>query len=88
MCIGEVNANLVERNEEGRLPCIADLIANKQSGENTALKDAEVAFHQREYGRLRAELQSAHEASQLPELPSDETRNALNDLLVRIRLAR
>jgi hypothetical protein len=31
-------------------------------------------------------LQAAHDASQLPELPSDETRAALNDLLVRIRL--
>jgi len=31
-------------------------------------------------------LQAAHEASTLPELPSDETRAALNDLLVRVRL--
>jgi hypothetical protein len=31
-------------------------------------------------------LQSAHEASVLPEMPSEETRAALNDLLVRIRL--
>jgi hypothetical protein len=45
-----------------------------------------VAFHQHEYERLRVELQAAHEASHLPELPSDETRNALNDLLVRVRL--
>jgi hypothetical protein len=35
---------------------------------------------------IRGELQSAHEASKLPELPSDKTRAALNDLLVRIRL--
>jgi hypothetical protein len=27
-----------------------------------------VAFHQREYGRLRAELQATHDASQLLEL--------------------
>jgi hypothetical protein len=32
------------------------------------------------------ELQAAHEASQLPELPSDETWKALNDLLLRVRL--
>src|SRR5260221_303070 len=70
----------------GASPYIADLIARKQSGENTKLEDADVAFHQREYERLRAELQAAHDASKLPEVPSDETRKALNDLLVRIRL--
>jgi len=31
------------------------------------------------------ELQAAHDASQLPELPS-ETRKAFNDMLVRVRL--
>jgi len=29
----------------------------------------------------------AHEANQLPELPSEETRAALIDLLVRVRLS-
>ena len=86
MRAGVVNANLVEMNAEARLPYIAELIARKQSGENTTLENADVAFHQSEYERLRVELQAAHEASQLPELPSDETRAALNDLLVRIRL--
>ena len=88
MRTGVINANLVELNEETRLPYIADLIARKQSGENTALEDADVAFHQREYERLRVELQAAHDTSQLPEVPSDETRKALNDLLVRIRMGR
>ena len=86
MRTGVVNANLVQLNEEARLPYITDLIARKQSGENTPLEDADVEFHQREYERLRVELQAAHDASQLPELPSDETRQALNDLLVRVRL--
>ena len=85
MRTGVVNANLVELNEGARLPYIADLIARKQSGENTTLEDADVAFHQSEYERLRVELQTAHDASQVSELPSDETRKALNDLLVRIR---
>jgi predicted nucleotidyltransferase len=83
---GVINANLVELNEEARLPYIADLVARKQSGENTTLEDADVAFHQREYERLRIELQAAHDASQLPEVPNEETRAALNDLLVRIRV--
>jgi hypothetical protein len=55
-------------------------------GHHTALEDADVAFHQREYERLRGELQAAHDASQLPEAPNNETRKALNDLLVRMRL--
>jgi uncharacterized protein len=87
MRTGVVNANLVELNEEACLPYIADLIASKQSGENTTLEDADAAFHQREYEHLRVELQAAHDASKLAELPSDETRSALNDLLVRVRLA-
>jgi hypothetical protein len=86
MRTGVVNANLVELNAEARLPYIADLIARKQSGENTALEDGDVAFHQSEYERLRAELQAAHDASQLPELASEATRRALNDLLVRTRV--
>jgi predicted nucleotidyltransferase len=85
MRTGVVNANLVELNEEARLSFIPDLIIRKQSGENTALEDADVAFHQSEYERLRAELQGAHDSSKLPELPSDESRSALNDLLIRLR---
>ncbi len=85
-----VNANLVELNAEARLPYIAALIVCKQSvclrTATTTLEDADVAFHQREYERLRVELQATHEASQLPELPSEKTRKTLNDLLVRVRL--
>jgi predicted nucleotidyltransferase len=88
MRTGVINANLIELNEEARLPYIADLIARKQSGENTTLEDADVEFHHREYERLRVELQAAHDASSLWEVPSDETRKALNDLLVRVRLVR
>ena len=86
MRTGVINANLVELNAETRLPYIADLIARKQSGENTTLEDTDVEFHHREYERLRVELQAAHDASQMRELPCDATRQALNDLLVRVRL--
>ena len=87
MRTGEVQANLVTLNEEFRLPFISDLIARKLAGpEQSTLENADIAFHESEYQRLRAELQSAHEASRLPEMPSEETRAALNDLLIRIRL--
>ena len=74
-------------NEEFRLPYIGELVARKLAGpEKSNLEDADIAFHESEYQRLRRELQVAHDASQLPEMPSEETRAALNDLLVRIRL--
>jgi hypothetical protein len=86
MRTGKVEANLVTLNEEFRLPYIADLVALKLAGlEKSKLDDADIAFHESEYQRLRGELQAAHDASQLPELPSDETRATLNDLLVRVR---
>jgi predicted nucleotidyltransferase len=88
MRTGEVEASLVKLNETFRLPCIPDLAAGKlASAEQSALSDADMSLHQSEYERLRGKLQAAHEASQLPELPSEETRAALNDLLVRVRLA-
>lgn len=86
MRTGEVEANLVRLNEEFRHPAIPDLIARKTAGpEKATLPDAETAFHEREYNRLRTELEEAGGQSSLPEAPS--TRPALNDLLVRLRLA-
>jgi len=90
MRTGVIEANIVTLNEEFRLPYITDLVARKLAGpENLAvgqLLESEIAFHAAEYERLRGVLESAYQASQLPELPSEETRQALNDLLVRIRL--
>jgi len=87
MRTGAVEANLVTLNEEFRLSFIPDLIARKLAGpEQSTLADADIAFHEAEYQRLRGALQAAHDASQLPELPSDSTRRSLNELLVRIRL--
>jgi len=87
MRTGEIEANLVSLNEEFRLPYIADLVARKLAApEKSKLEDADIAFHESEYQRLRAELQAAHDASTLPELPRDETRGELNDLLVLVRL--
>ena len=86
MRTGHVEANLVRMNAETRLPHVADLIARKLAGpEQSAVPDADVGFHRREYERLVAELEAARDASSLPESPT--ARPALNDLLVRIRLA-
>lgn len=87
MRTGEVEANLVTLNESFRLPYIPDLIARKLGGpERSTLDDADMTFHQGEFERLRAELESAQAASTLREVPSETTRAAVNDLLVRVRL--
>lgn len=84
MRTGRTEANLVRLNEEFRLAYIPDLIAAKTGGEKTRLA-ADLDFHEREFTRLMAVLEDAGEETTLPESPT--TREALNDLLVRIRRA-
>lgn len=85
MRTGELEANLVQLNEVFKLPYILDLIARKLAGpEKSILEDADVAFHQGEYERLRGQLEEAYQASTLPETPSAKV--ALNELLVRLRM--
>jgi hypothetical protein len=84
MRAGEVEANLVHLNAEGKLSYIDDLIARKLAGpEQSEVGDADVGFHRREYERLVSELEKASEASTLPEAPT--AREAMNDLLIRLR---
>lgn len=82
---GAVEANLLTLNQEFRLPYIEDLVERKVNGtEKGALQTPELDFHEREYQRLVVELETACQESALPELPTG--REALNDLLIRIRL--
>ena len=86
MRTGTIEANLVTLNADFRLGYIADLVARKLAGpEQSTLPDADFAIHEAAYERLRGDLETAHAASPLPELPSAETRVALNDLLIRLR---
>ncbi len=85
MRAGEIEANLVVLNETFNLPYILELVHRKVSGtEKGTLNQADLVFHEREYERLRAELEQAFEQSQLPENANGAA--ALNDLLVRVRL--
>jgi predicted nucleotidyltransferase len=85
MRTGRIEANLVRLNEDAKLPYIPDLIARKTGGpEMGRLEAADLRFHETEYERLRAMLQTAFEQSPLPEAPT--AAPALNELLVRIRL--
>lgn len=87
MRAGEVQAHLPTLNEEFKLPFIPDLVERKVNGkEKGCLDQADVGFHQREFERLRAELEQAYQASRLPEAPNGAA--ALHDLLLRIRLGK
>jgi len=85
MRTGEVEANLVRLNESAKLSYIRDLIARKTQGpENSSLTTADLDVHEREYHRLIALLERESAQSRLPERATGV--QALNDLLVRIRL--
>jgi len=85
MRTGQVQANLVTLNQEFRLPYIPDLVSRKINGaEQGTLASSEAAFHKAEFDRLIAQLEGEAGNSSLPHEPS--CREALNDLLVRIRL--
>ncbi len=82
---GEIKANLVQLNESFQLPYIHDLIERKTTGtEKSTLENSDLEFHEREYERLKMELEKAFEDSGLPEQPRGA--EALNDLLVRVRM--
>jgi predicted nucleotidyltransferase len=82
---GEVNANLLECNEEIGLPFLPELVARKQAGgEKDGIRDLDFDLHEREVTRLRARLDEEAQASRLPAEPSGH--EDLNDLLLRVRL--
>ncbi|NJL53056.1 MAG: hypothetical protein HC930_14230 [Hydrococcus sp. SU_1_0] len=84
-------------NQEFNLPYIPDLVALKVSGaEKVRIPNLNLEFHQQECpkglapyvasDRLREQLALSAQNSHLPDLAT--AKPALNDLLVRIRLAR
>lgn len=84
MRTGEVQANLGRLNESFKLAYIPELIDRKVGGtEKGRLEKADLGFHQREFERMRAELEQAYQVCKLPEAPSGAA--ALHDLLVRVR---
>ncbi len=84
MRTGEIEANLIRLNEVARLRHVDELIRMKTEGrEKEPLATSDVDFHEREYHRLTSAMESEHAKSQLPEQPT--AREAMNDLLVRIR---
>lgn len=86
MRTGRVESNLRTLNESFKFAWIDDLIARKVSGDEKAmLVGQDLAWHEAEQARLQGVLELARGESTLPETP--RSRDALSDLLVRLRLA-
>jgi len=86
MQTGRIEANLRNLNQEFNLSCIPDLIDLKAAGtEKEKIQNINLEFHQQEYERLRKQLILSSQNSQLLDAPT--AKDALNDLLVRIRLS-
>jgi predicted nucleotidyltransferase len=85
MRTGQIEANLITLNEDFRLPYIGELVSRKIHGaEKSKLETPEVEFYRAEYERLVANLEIEAAESTLPE--ETACREALNDLLIRVRL--
>jgi predicted nucleotidyltransferase len=86
MQTGEIQANLPLLNEIYHLAYIPELIERKTQGaEKSTLSQANLGFYHQEYQRLVSLLEDSGQRTDLPDTPS--ARQALHDLLVRIRLA-
>lgn len=79
---GEVEANLPRLNEQFRLPFINDLIALK-TREHAAAAGIDWPFHDTRLREVEADLDRAFAESKLPE---DRDVDAVNELLVRVRM--
>lgn len=66
-------------------PQVTKLIEYKHAG-YIGLSEAETAEYSQSITTLTEQLEQARDAGMLPEKPSHETRQALDDLLVRVRL--
>jgi predicted nucleotidyltransferase len=85
MRTGTIEANLVTLNQDFRLPYIVELVERKLHGaEKGTLESGEIELHKTEYERLTRQLEAEVNASHLPNEPAG--REALNDLLIRVRL--
>jgi uncharacterized protein len=83
---GTIEANLVVLNDIYKLPFIPDLLSRKLTGEEQQTLDPEsITQYEHEFQSLRTRLIEEASTTTLPEAPT--ALNALNDILVRLRLA-
>lgn len=80
-----VQCNLQTLNEIHQCSQITDLLDQKRQGvEKQIVNQCDISFHEAEVNRLMEQLKTEADRSALPEVPS--ATNAMNDLLIRIRL--
>ena len=85
MRTGRVEANLMNLNEEFRLPQVPDLIQQKVEGpEKGTLESTDLVFHAAEYQRLVGQLEVEYHQSQLPE--TADCQQDMHELLLHVRL--
>lgn len=83
---GKVECNLEVLNDEARLDFLPDLLHQKRTGTEKQVVDKfNESFHEETVRKLTARLETSASQSQLPSTPT--AGEALNDLLIRIRLA-
>lgn len=86
MKTGIIEANLVNLNQEFKLPYLAELIEQKTQGEEkSVLSQLDLNFHEQEYQRLQKELAIAQEKSHLPDESS--AKETLNEFVIRLRMS-
>lgn len=84
---GTIDSNLPSLDAAYRLPQVAELVARKREGaEALALGVDELPRHEADLDALERRLMEAHEESRLPDEAT--TRRELEDLVIRLRLAR
>lgn len=85
MRTGEVVSNATVLSRELGIDAIDELVARKRAGaEAMLLEEGEIAHHDALLDRLEAMLTEAHDRSSLPEEPPTK---ALDDFVVRVRMA-
>lgn len=86
MKTGITEANLVNLNQEFKLPYLAELIEQKTQGkEKSVLSQLDLNFHEQEYQRLQTELAIAQEKSHLPD--NSSAKETLNEFVIRFRMS-
>lgn len=86
MRAGTIEMNLSALASEYHYPQLTDLIEMRRSGHDGDLPEGDLARHKIAIGELVLRLEDEQKASGLPEEPTQETRNALEDIVVWARI--
>ncbi|PTA68837.1 nucleotidyltransferase domain-containing protein [Deinococcus arcticus] len=86
MRMGEIQANLEVLNAGARLPFLTDLLALKRQGHEAEPLPGDLPFYRTQHARLLARLEDAQTTTHLPAAVPEETRRAVSDWVVAVRV--